>query len=102
MVPGAGRPTVAGVFKRIVVGYAGDQAGRDAAVLAAKMASLSDAKLTVAFPYHPVFAAVSGQAAEEGVRDELQGLLGDHPSLATARYHWSTASWPRSWPRSGS
>ena len=94
MAPRAGRPTVAGVFKRIVVGYAGDQAGRDAAVLAAKMASLSDAKLTVAFPYHPVFAAVSGQAAEEGVRDELQGLLGDHPSLATARYHWSTASWP--------
>ena len=34
MAPGAGRPTVAGVFKRIVVGYAGDQAGRDAAVLA--------------------------------------------------------------------
>jgi nucleotide-binding universal stress UspA family protein len=82
------------VFKRIVVGYAGDQAGRDAVVLAAKLASLWDAKLTVAFPYHPLFAAMSGDVAEEQVRDELHALLGDHPALATARYHWSTGSWP--------
>jgi nucleotide-binding universal stress UspA family protein len=82
------------VFERIVSGYAGDQPGRDAVVLAAKLASLSDAKLTVVFPYHPLFAAVSGEVAKEAVRDELHALLGDHPSLDSARYHWSTASWP--------
>lgn len=82
------------MFERIIVGYAGDRAGRDAVSLAARLAAVSSARLTVVFPYHPLFATVSGDVAEERVRGELAALLGDDPALQSATYHWSTSSWP--------
>ena len=60
------------MFERIVVGYAGDRAGRDAVVLASQLAAISGAELTVVFPYHPLFATVPASVAEERVRGELR------------------------------
>jgi nucleotide-binding universal stress UspA family protein len=82
------------MFKRILFGYAGDQAGRDAAVLAEQLARLCDCELSVAFPYHPLLATVPGEVSEQRVRDELHSLLGDSRVLAHASYHWANASWP--------
>ena len=82
------------MFERIVVGYAGDRAGRDGVVLASQLAAMSGAELTVVFPYHPVFATVPASVAEERVRVELDALLEGSAVLATARWHWSNASWP--------
>jgi nucleotide-binding universal stress UspA family protein len=74
------------MFKRILFGYAGDPAGRDAAVLAEQLARLCDGKPSVAFPVTDV--------SEQHVRDELRSLLGDSPLMAGARYHWTNSSWP--------
>ncbi|MFI4990200.1 MAG: universal stress protein [Solirubrobacterales bacterium] len=82
------------MFERILFGYAGDRAGRDAAVLAERLARLCAGKLSVAFPYHPMLATVPGEVSEQRVRDELHSLLGDSPMLADARYHWANSSWP--------
>jgi nucleotide-binding universal stress UspA family protein len=85
---------VAAVFERILVGYAGDQAGRDAAALAAQCASLAGAELTIAYPYHPLFAGTTSGEAEQRSRDELDALLERDVSVLSARYRWSSASWP--------
>lgn len=82
------------MFKRILFGYDGDRAGRDAAVLAEQLARLCGSKLSVAFPYHPMLATVPGEVSEQRVRDELHSLLGDSPVLADASYHWANSSWP--------
>ncbi len=82
------------MFKRIVAGYADDRAGRDAAVLACRLASVCGAEVTFVFPYHPLFAEVSGDVAEQRVGAELGALLGSDPALAQAKFHWSNASWP--------
>jgi nucleotide-binding universal stress UspA family protein len=82
------------VFKRILFGYAGDRAGRDASVLADRLARLCGSKLSVAFPYHPMLATVPSEASEKCVRDELRALLGESPALAEASCHWANSSWP--------
>ena len=50
------------MFKKIVVGCAEDQAGKDAVVLAAKLAALLDSDLTVVFPYQPMLSLVPADA----------------------------------------
>ena len=82
------------MFDRIMVGYGGDEAGRDAAVLASRLAELLGAQLLVAFPYHPLISTVSAEIAEQRVHEELRALLGDTGAIAAAQYHWSNASWP--------
>ena len=83
------------MFKRIVVGYAGDRAGRDGVLLASRLAALSAAEVTIVYPYHPLLASVSSEVAEERTCSELQAMLGEeHPLPASARLHWSNASWP--------
>lgn len=94
MSAGARRHSLAGMFKRIVVGYAGDRAGRDGALLASRLASLSGAALTVTYPYHPLFAEVPCSVAEQRAREELEAMLGPHAGLEQARFRWSGASWP--------
>ena len=86
--------SVALMFERIVVGYAGDRAGRDGMLLATRLAGLCSAQLTIVFPYHPLFATETAEAVEQRIRAELQALLGSHPALEHARLHWSNASWP--------
>jgi nucleotide-binding universal stress UspA family protein len=89
-----GQHTVTVVYGRIVVGYAGDRAGRDGVLLACQLAKLTGAELTVVFPYHPLFATVTGDVAEAQAHSELKALRGDDPVLARARFRWSNASWP--------
>ncbi len=82
------------MFDRIVVGYAGDQAGRDAVRLAAGLAALLGSEMTVVFPYHPLLASVSGDAAEKQVREEVTALTAGIEGLASPTYHWTSSSWP--------
>jgi nucleotide-binding universal stress UspA family protein len=82
------------VFERIVVGYAGDQAGRDAVRLASTLAAACGGELTVAFPYRPLFAPVSGDATEKRVREEVSALTAGLPGLKAPTYHWTPSGWP--------
>jgi nucleotide-binding universal stress UspA family protein len=82
------------MFKKIVVGYAGDRAGRDGVALACQMAALGGAEMTVVYPYHPLLASAGSDSAEAAARDELEAMRGDDPVLAAAIFHWSNASWP--------
>ncbi len=81
------------MFERIVAGYAGDRAGRDAVVLATQLALACGGQLSIVFPYHPLLSTVPADVAEERVRGELDALV-DGPAPDTARLRWSNASWP--------
>ncbi|HWY90606.1 MAG TPA: universal stress protein [Solirubrobacteraceae bacterium] len=82
------------VLEKIVVGYAGDQAGRDAVKLAARLAAVLSSHVTIVFPYHPLSASVPGDRAEEDVRGEVQALTAGIGGLAAPTYHWSPSPWP--------
>ncbi|MFZ2049838.1 MAG: universal stress protein [Solirubrobacteraceae bacterium] len=82
------------MFEKIVVGYADDEAGRDAVKLAGTLAAVLGASLTFVYPYSPLLSSVPADAAEERVRETVQTLLPDSPELAGVAYHWSSASWP--------
>jgi nucleotide-binding universal stress UspA family protein len=82
------------VYEKIVVGYAGDQAGRDAVTLAARLVGVLGSQVTVVFPYHPLLASVPGDQAEEDVRREVQALTAGIDGLAAPTYHWSPSPWP--------
>jgi nucleotide-binding universal stress UspA family protein len=81
------------MFERIVVGYAGDRAGRDGVVLASQLASMCGAELTIVFPYHPLLSTVPSDVAELRARGEVSALLGDR-APEKMKWHWSNASWP--------
>jgi nucleotide-binding universal stress UspA family protein len=81
------------MFERIVVGYAGDRAGRDGIVLASQLASMCDAELTIVSPYHPLLSTVPSDVAELRARGEVAALLGDRAPTGI-KWHWSNASWP--------
>jgi len=93
MTAGPAAPTVHVMFTRILVGYAGDRAGRDAVRLAARMVGLTEAALSVAIPYHPLFADVTGEVAEQRARGEIEAMLGRELPAGT-RFHWSSSNWP--------
>jgi nucleotide-binding universal stress UspA family protein len=78
------------VLEKIVVGYAGEKAGRDAMTLAGELAALLDGEVTVVFPYHPVLAREASEEVESGVRAQAQALL---PS-GRLTLRWSPSSWP--------
>jgi nucleotide-binding universal stress UspA family protein len=82
------------MFEKIVVGYAGDQAGRDAVKLAARLAAVLSSHVTIVFPYHPLLASVPCEEAEERVRGETQALVVGIENLAAPTYHWSPSPWP--------
>ncbi|MGC2373381.1 MAG: universal stress protein [Solirubrobacteraceae bacterium] len=82
------------MLDRIVVGYAGDQAGRDAVKLAARLAVVLSSQVTIVFPYHPLLASVPCEQAEERVRGEVQALAADIGGLTAPTYHWSPSPWP--------
>lgn len=82
------------VFEKIVVGYAGDEAGRDAVKLTGALAAALGARVTVVYPYSPLLSSVSADAAEVRVREEVQTLLPDGQELAGATHRWSSSSWP--------
>jgi nucleotide-binding universal stress UspA family protein len=82
------------MFDKIVVAYAGGQAGRDAVTLAARLAAVLSSHMTIVYPYHPLLASVSGEEAEEYVRGEVQALVAGIEGLAAPTYHWSPSPWP--------
>ena len=82
------------MFDRIVVGYAGDRAGRDAVTLAARLATVLGSRVTVVFPCHPLLASVPGDQAEEYVRGEVLALVAGIENLAAPAYHWTPSPWP--------
>lgn len=82
------------MFEKIVVGYAGDEAGRDAVKLAGALAAALGSSVTVVYPYSPLLSAVPADAAEQRIREELATLLPDSPELAEVTFHWSGSSWP--------
>lgn len=82
------------MFDSIVVGYAGDQAGRDGVKLAAGLAAVLGSRVTIVFPYHPLLASVPGDQAEQHVRGEVQALVAGIENLAAPTYHWTPSPWP--------
>jgi nucleotide-binding universal stress UspA family protein len=82
------------VYEKIVVGYARDQAGRDAVTLAARLAGVLGSQVTVVFPYHPLLASVPGEQAEERARGEVQTLVAGIEGLTAPTCHWSPSPWP--------
>lgn len=82
------------MFDRIVIGYAGDQAGRDALVLGAHLAVPLGSAVTIVFPYNPLFASESGDAIEQRVREEVAALTAGLGWPAAPTYHWTPSSWP--------
>jgi nucleotide-binding universal stress UspA family protein len=98
------------MLEKIVVGYAKDQAGRDAVALAGALAAVSGGRLTVVFPYHPLLARADAEAVQAQVADEVGEVLAstraagagtEHaagPSGAAEQagpvFHWSSSPWP--------
>jgi nucleotide-binding universal stress UspA family protein len=84
------------MFEKIVVGYAGEQAGRDAVKLAARLAATLSSHVTVVFPYHPLLASVPGDQAEERVREEVMALQRRRELKATSSNGCSGLPWKAS------
>lgn len=85
------------MFERIVVGYAGDQAGADAVGLAGAIAAQVGAQLTIVFPYHPLFASHDSDEVQQQVDAEVRTLLsvtGDDATAAEPTFHWTSSPWP--------
>jgi nucleotide-binding universal stress UspA family protein len=85
------------VLERIVVGYAGDRAGRDAVRLAGAISAAVGGQLTIVFPYHPLFASHDAEQVQQRIADEINSLLasaGDGATLAEPTFHWTSSPWP--------
>jgi nucleotide-binding universal stress UspA family protein len=63
-------------------------------LLASRLTQLTGASVSVAFPYHPLFATVPSAVAEQRARDELCAMLPGDPIPSQARFLWSNSSWP--------
>jgi nucleotide-binding universal stress UspA family protein len=85
------------VLETIVVGYAGDQAGRDAVALAGRIAAAVKGGLTIVFPYHPLLTRETSEQVQERVQAEVRRLLDaieGAEEIEPLTYHWSPSSWP--------
>jgi nucleotide-binding universal stress UspA family protein len=82
------------MFNKIVVGYEGEQAGRDAVKLAAKLAAVSGSEITVVYPYHPLFARAPFDVVEADVRRDVGQLLSGLEGLRELTFHSSSSTWP--------
>jgi nucleotide-binding universal stress UspA family protein len=85
------------MFKKIVVGDASDQAGRDSIELAGRIAEAVRGRLTVVFPYHPLLARETSETAQARVLgqvcEQLKGIATTR-ALGTPSCHWTSSSWP--------
>jgi nucleotide-binding universal stress UspA family protein len=85
------------VLEKIVVGYAGDRAGRDAVALAGRIAAAVKGGLTIVFPYHPLLARETSEQVQERVQAEVRRLLDaieGAEEIEPFTCHWSLSSWP--------
>lgn len=81
------------MFKRVVVGHAGDQAGRDAITLGTKLAA-ADGSITIVYPYHPLLARIPAQTIETRIREETQELISESGVTNPIDCHWTSSPWP--------
>lgn len=78
------------MLAKIVVGYAGDQAGRNAVALGVQITQATHGKLTVVFPYRPLFTRETCEQVQARVEAEVEPqIVGISPI-----YRWSPSSWP--------
>jgi nucleotide-binding universal stress UspA family protein len=85
------------MLDRIVVGYAGERAGRDAIALAVRIAAAVHSGLTVVFPYRPLLARETSEQVQERIQSEVAELLDTiegAEEIERPTYHWSPSSWP--------
>ena len=85
------------MLEKIVVGYAGDRAGRDAVALAGRIAAAVKGGLTIVFPYHPLLARETSEQVQERVQAEVRRLLDaieGAEEIEPFTCHWSPSSWP--------
>ncbi|HXW58121.1 MAG TPA: universal stress protein [Solirubrobacteraceae bacterium] len=80
------------MFEKVIVGYASDQAGRDALAFARQLLGTLGGRLTLVFPYHPLMARDPAEKVETRVREEALAQLRG-VELAPPVCHW-TSSWP--------
>lgn len=82
------------MLDKVVIGYAGDQAGRDAVALGARIAGLLGSTVSIVFPYHPLLARMSSDVAETRVREAVSTLTAGIDGFSAATCHWTPSSWP--------
>lgn len=84
------------MFDKIVVGYASDQAGRDAVTLAGTLAAATGDGIVVAFPYHPLLATRDAEEVEKAIAQEVSVLLErvDGAAALEPAFRWTSSPWP--------
>ncbi|HEY7933323.1 MAG TPA: universal stress protein [Solirubrobacteraceae bacterium] len=82
------------MFDKIVVGFAGDQDGRDAVTLAGRLAAGLSSHVTIVLPYNPLLAELPAAEAREYARGQVQELVADIDRLPTLTYRSTSARWP--------
>jgi len=84
------------MLEKIVVGYACDQAGRDAVALGAQIAAATRGRLTVVFPYRPLLSRETSEQAQRRIEAEVGEQLDalDGGDMEPPTYRWSPSSWP--------
>lgn len=85
------------MLEKIVVGYAGEKAGRDALALAAQLAASTGGRITLVFPYRPLFTRETCEEVQARVEAEVEpqiAKVGRGESPQPTVYHWSPSSWP--------
>jgi nucleotide-binding universal stress UspA family protein len=82
------------MFDKIVVGYASDQAGRDAVSLAADLAATLRSQLTVVYPDRPLSAATPPATFDAAVRRDVAAIAAPLSGLHEVAFHSTSSSWP--------
>lgn len=94
MRPRGPAPSLPVMFKRIIVGFAGDQGGRDAVTLAARFAAALHSDLTVVYPFHPLLASIPVGEAERHTRKAVERITAAVEDAPPAAYCRTSGSWP--------
>lgn len=82
------------MLEKIVVGYDGEKSGRDAVALAGALAAVTQARLTVVFPYHPVLARADAAEVQARVGAEVAVILAEAGASSQPILRWSSSAWP--------
>jgi nucleotide-binding universal stress UspA family protein len=90
---GSSSENKANVFTKILLGYASDQAGRDAVRFGSRLAAVLRGQAIVVFPFRPLLSRVTSEVAEQRVRQEVSALTADVEGFATS-YRWMPDGWP--------
>jgi nucleotide-binding universal stress UspA family protein len=81
------------VFSKLLLGYASDQAGRDAVRFGSRLGGVLRCQTIVVFPFHPLLSGVTFEVAEQRVREEVSTLACGVEGFAPF-YRWMPNGWP--------